>query len=723
MATVLVVEDDATNMKLTSLILHNAGHSVLRAVNAETGMSLARDEQPDLILMDIQLPGMDGLAATAILKQDPATASIPVIALSALAMNADAERSMSAGCEAHIVKPLRYNELYVAMERLLLEPKVAAARPNAAGSSPNMTAPASILIVDDEIQNRRLLQALLKPDGYVTRTAASGRQALASIADDPPDLILLDDMMPGINGRDVIRSVKADPATRSIPIIMVTIQTEREARLAALEAGAEEFLTKPVDRAELWLRVRNLLRLKELSDLLERHQVTLEAEVQIRTAELQQLAHYDALTGLPNRALVYETLTKALVHASAVGQTIAVLFLDLDDFKNVNDTMGHAIGDELLIQVSNRLLQCLRIRDMVGRLGGDEFALILMTQDGPHHAAAVAKKIQSELQEPFYLDGHNVSVTASIGITLSPVDAADAQTLIKYADTAMYQAKQAGRDTFQFFTCAMNTEVLQRRELETALRQAVRNGEFVLYYQPKVQLSTGHVVGVETLLRWNRPGHGLVQPGEFICALEECGLIVDVGRWVIKEACQQIRDWLARGMDPVQVSVNVSERQFVKGDLQGDVLDALDAYGVPAELLELELTESLLMNNTDSTITLLRNLKAAGVQISIDDFGTGYSSLAYLRRFPIDKLKIDRSFIRDVTHNPDDAAITLAIIQMGHSLDLVVIAEGVETKAQLAYLRRHKCDQVQGYYFSRPLPVTELERLLLAQSRPQATAQ
>jgi EAL domain-containing protein (putative c-di-GMP-specific phosphodiesterase class I) len=260
----------------------------------------------------------------------------------------------------------------------------------------------------------------------------------------------------------------------------------------------------------------------------------------------------------------------------------------------------------------------------------------------------------------------------------------------------------------------MNTELSRRLELEHALRAAVRNQEFVLHYQPKVDLAGGQVVGLEALLRWERPGFGLVPPGEFICALEDSGLIVEVGRWVIAAACEQVGRWIQLGMDPVQVSVNVSERQFVKGDLEGDVRRALETYGVPAELLELELTESLLMTNTDRTVAILENLKAAGVQISIDDFGTGYSSLAYLRRFPIDKLKIDYSFIQEITRSPDDAAIALAIIRMGHSLNLKVIAEGVETAGQLAFLRRHKCDQMQGYYFSRPLPVPALEQLLLA---------
>ena len=571
-----------------------------------------------------------------------------------------------------------------------------------------MRAPAAILIVDDERQNVRLLEAQLGAEGYVTRSAAGGKEALASIADDPPDLILLDVMMPGLDGRQVASAVKADPATANIPIIMVTAQSDREARLTALDSGAEDFLTKPVDRAELWLRVRNLLRLKELGDLVENHRATLEAEVQARTADLQaraadllrfrsamdatddaiflvnrntmrfievnttasqmlgysreellnfgpmdlastprghlealfddiiasegrtettetayrkdgsafpvevhrhaqssgsdwiivgvmrditerteaesrlqHLAHFDALTGLLNRTLFYGTLTKTLEHVSDPEQSVAVLFLDLDHFKNVNDTYGHAMGDELLIQVSDRLIKCVRVRDTVGRLGGDEFALILVMPEARRDAAVVAEKIRTALLEPFSLDGRDVTMTASIGITMYPDDASDADTLLKYADTAMYQAKQAGRDAFQFFTSAMNTEVWRRLELENALRQAVNNDEFVLHYQPQVELGSGHVVGLEALVRWDRPGFGLVQPTEFIYALEDCGLIVEVGRWAIAAVCEQIREWSRRGIDPIQVSVNVSPRQFTKGDLQDDVLLALETYEVP----------------------------------------------------------------------------------------------------------------------------------------------
>ena len=576
---------------------------------------------------------------------------------------------------------------------------------------------ASILIVDDELQNRRLLEALLEPEGYLTHTAANGVEALASIAQCPPDLILLDVMMPGMDGHELANILKASQATADIPIIMVTAQDDRSARLAGLEAGAEDFLTKPVDRAELWVRIRNLLRLKTYSDLLKNHGAMLEQEVQARVAELERLANYDPLTGLANRTLFYETLQKTLDKASGDDSMVAVLFIDLDHFKNVNDTLGHAIGDELLRQFSNRLVQCVHTRDTVGRLGGDEFALILTMQDNNHPATTVANKIREVLREPFDLKGHEVTVTASIGITVHPDDASDPETLLKYADTAMYRAKKAGRDTFRFFTAQMNAEALAQIKMEKAVRVAVENNEFVLFYQPKVQLSSGRITGLEALLRWMRPGHGLVSPAEFIPVLEETGLIVGVGTWVIDTACEQIGRWMRSAVGPMQVAVNVSGRQFVEGDLEGDVVKSLAKHGIPTDLLELELTESSLMANTGRTIATLQNLKNLGVQVSIDDFGTGYSSLAYLRRFPIDKLKIDIAFIRDITTNPDAASIALTIIRMAHGLKLDVIAEGVETEAQLAYLRRNGCDQIQGYYFSRPLPLAEVEQILRDEKR------
>jgi diguanylate cyclase (GGDEF)-like protein/PAS domain S-box-containing protein len=429
---------------------------------------------------------------------------------------------------------------------------------------------------------------------------------------------------------------------------------------------------------------------------------------------LDFLAYYDALTGLPNRTLFQETLKRVLATAMANAWPVAVMCIDLDHFKNVNDTLGHAIGDDLLRQFAARLVQCVSTHDTVGRLSGDEFAVVLLMPEGKDAAVLAANRIRDVLRDPFDLGGHQITVTTSIGLSLHPDDASDTATLMQYGDTAMYQAKQAGRDTFRFFTAQMNAEVVARLELETALRKAVTNNEFVLHYQPKVQLSSGRIDGFEALLRWQRPGYGLVGPHDFIRALEETGLIVRVGSWVVSAVCRQMALWMDSPIGAVQISVNVSGRQFIEGDLEGDVIQALGENHIGADQLELELTESSLMANTERTVEILQNLRKRGVQISIDDFGTGYSSLAYLRRFPIDKLKIDIAFVRDVTTNPDAASIVLAIIRMAHSLKMEVIAEGVETAAQLAYLRRHHCDLIQGYCFSPPVELPEAEEMLRA---------
>jgi len=437
---------------------------------------------------------------------------------------------------------------------------------------------------------------------------------------------------------------------------------------------------------------------------------------------LLKLAHFDTLTGLPNRSQFYDSLGHSLRQAAEHKWSLAVLFLDVDRFKNVNDTLGHTIGDELLRQFSSRLVDCLRVRDTIGRFGGDEFAAILMLPEGAQNAIAVVDKIRDTLRRPFDLKGHEVTVTASIGIAVYPDDGDDPDTLIQYADTAMYRAKEAGRDAFRFFTAEMNAQSLARLDLENALRRAIDNDEFVLHFQPKVYIASGRISGAEVLIRWQRPGHGMVSPALFIPILEETGLIVRVGSWVIHEACRKIAHWGKTGAGAVHLSVNVSGIQFFVGGLEEEVLKAIREHDIAPELLELELTESSLMSNAEETITVLQNLKRLGIEISIDDFGTGYSSLAYLKRFPIDKLKIDIAFVREVTSNPDDAAIVLAIINMAHSLKLNVIAEGVEKEAQLSYLRRHGCDEMQGYYFSRPLPEDEFEAMLREGRRLQAPA-
>jgi diguanylate cyclase (GGDEF)-like protein len=474
--------------------------------------------------------------------------------------------------------------------------------------------PSTILIVDDEPYNRKLLELLLRAEGYLTLSAAGAPEAMAVIATSPPDLILLDVMMPEMDGYQLAAMLKADSSTLNIPIIMLTAQSDRTARLAGLRAGAEEFLTKPFEPAELRLRVRNLLRLKAFSDLQRNHTIILErlrnvTERKEAEKRLVQMAHFDALTGLPNRTLFYRNLAGALERARARGWCVALLCIDLDHFKNVNDTRGHALGDELLCQVSSRLQQCVRIRDTLARLGGDEFGVILAARDGEQRAHLVANRIREVLSVPFALKDHEVAVTASVGIALYPDDAADPETLIQYADTAMYQSKSAGRNTSRFFKARMNTDALARLDIETALHKAVENEEFVLHFQPKIEVSSGRVCGLEALLRWQRPGFGLVPPGEFIGVLEDTGLILPVGRWVIAAACGQIGAWLASSVGPVAVSVNVAGRQFIEGDIERDVTRALEEHGIAANLLELEMTESSLMMDAARTVNTLQNLR------------------------------------------------------------------------------------------------------------------
>ena len=694
---------------------------------------------------------------------------------------------------------------------------------------------ATLLIVDDETHVRKLLQILLQNQGYQTQTASSGEEALAMIAQQPPDLILLDIMMPGMDGYEVARHLKTDKATSNIPIIMLSALGEHSARISGLEAGAEDFLSKPVESAELWLRVRNLLRLKAFGDYLKSHSLMLEEQLQQRTIDLErfrsamdasgdaiflvnrssmqliefnrracqvlgytpeellrmtpadlsdqtieelkglydqiiagtgpiepaesrirckdgsflevevhrqayktgddwiivgiarditqrkendqrmlQMAHYDTLTGLPNRNLFFTTLEMGLTQAVLSDWQLAVVTVDLDDFNNVNETWGHLLGDQMLAELAQRLTGCLNVSDTLGRLHGDEFALILMLRQGQADPLQTVERIREVLRLPFQLDGQDTSMTASIGISLYPNDAADAQSLIKQANTARHRAKKIGRDTYRFYTAQMNVEASARQEMENALREAVQQQAFELFYQPKIDLEDGAVCGLEALLRWPRPGQANVSPAVFVPILESMGLITEVGNWVITQVCQKMAEWQRAGQGPLQVAVNVSGQQIIEGDLIASIRQALIDNQIDPHWLEIELTESSLMENTAHTIASLQTLKQLGVKVSIDDFGTGYSSLAYLRRFPIDKLKIDIAFIREVTSNPQDAAIARTIIELAHSLDLQVIAEGVETPEQLAFLTENGCDQVQGYLFSRPLPVPELEKFLLA---------
>jgi len=430
--------------------------------------------------------------------------------------------------------------------------------------------------------------------------------------------------------------------------------------------------------------------------------------------KLRFLANYDQLTSLPNRGLFIQRLDRALAHAKRFNKGLALLYVDLDRFKNINDTLGHDAGDGVLKEVASRLMGCVRKIDTVARLGADEFVLLIEQLTDVRQAGTVGQKLIRNLVEPLLLGGHEYSITASVGISTFPTDGDDSVTLLKNADIAMYRAKEKGKNNVQFYAPAMNLHSVQRLTLEAGLRRALQREEFLLHYQPKVDIASGRVTGMEALVRWNRPESGMVSPADFIPLAEETGLIVAIGEWVLKTACEYTCALNRTGGPPLRVAVNLSARQFAQPNLVSNVAIILDATGLPPSALELEITESMVMGNPEQAIQVLRQLKLMGISLSIDDFGTGYSSLGYLKRFPLDHIKIDRSFIKDIPEDTDDATITRTIISMAHNLRLKVIAEGVETEAQLNFLREHGCDEMQGFFFSRPLEKDQFLALLRA---------
>jgi diguanylate cyclase (GGDEF)-like protein/PAS domain S-box-containing protein len=429
-------------------------------------------------------------------------------------------------------------------------------------------------------------------------------------------------------------------------------------------------------------------------------------------AEISRLARQDALTGLPNRMLLSDHLATAIASSRRHGSKLGVVFLDLDRFKHVNDSLGHGAGDGLLQSVAGRLKASVRRTDTVSRQGGDEFVILLSDVRQHEDLEHTALKIMAAISAPHRVAGHELHVTASLGIAVYPDDGGDAETLVKHADTAMYHAKDHGRDNYQFFTPEMNAHVVERRTIEGSLRQALNRREFLLHYQPKIDLATGAMSGAEALIRWRHPERGLVSPQAFVPIAEESGLIVPIGKWVLREACRQARAWQDAGLRPVPVAVNISAIEFRSKGFVDGVRRILEETRLDPRMLEMELTESVLMHSVASTAEVLRELKAMGVRLAVDDFGTGYSSLSYLMQFPIDALKVDRSFVREIAAESDTSPIITAVIAMGRSLNQRVIAEGVETEGQLAFLQSQHCEEGQGFHFSRPLPAEQFAGLL-----------
>ncbi|GGC81194.1 hypothetical protein GCM10011396_30500 [Undibacterium terreum] len=470
------------------------------------------------------------------------------------------------------------------------------------------------------------------------------------------------------------------------------------------------------DRSVAWLLVNVMPIMDSSKETVNAVLISFTDTTEVRETQrqLHYMASHDALTGLPNRHQLNQRLSHALTNARNNNHRVAVLFLDLDRFKNVNDTAGHSAGDNLLKDVASRLSSCIRTSDMLARLGGDEFVIVAEAFDNAAHLKEMAERVLARIREPFYVEGNEYYLGTSIGISVFPHDGDDCATLLRCADSAMYYAKESGRNNYQFFTTELNVRAQHRYALEKNLRRALADQEFLVYYQPKICLKTSRIVGAEALIRWQMPDIGIIAPNEFIPISEEIGLILPIGRWVLEQACRQTRLWRETLAPDLVVSVNISPRQFQDPGLSKFIQQALDEAGLPAQGLQLEITEGLLMGEADMLLPVFNAIKDLGVSISLDDFGTGFSSLSYLQRFPIDNLKIDRSFIRDIPENHDSVILTNAIIAMANALGMSVTAEGVEKADQMFFLADSGCQQMQGYYFSRPVPVDEFEKLLAA---------
>jgi diguanylate cyclase (GGDEF)-like protein len=716
---ILIVDDVHENLHALMDILRE-DYAISAATNGAKAIELAqREPQPDLILLDIKMPDMDGYAVLSQLQANKTTADIPVIFVTALAETTDEARGLGLGAADYITKPVNPELL---RKRVQTQLELRRYHRNCVtfdfATRSDSDATPSLLVVDDTVENIHELVEALKTD-YRIRVACSGAKALEVVQGTmPPDLILLDIVMPEMDGYEVCRRIKAMPAGKYIPILFVTVVNAPQDKVKGFDLGAADYITKPFDIDEVRARIRTHLELAHLHRFLEDLVTQRTAMLLLSEERYRILTHRDALTGLPNRLLFAELVTHAILHAERGGSQFALLHLDLDNFKTINESLGHAHGDNLLIAVGRRLQALLPESDAIGRIGGDEFNILLDSSADMPAADLMAQRMIDALSEPFPLDGSSIYVSASIGIAIYPTDGRDAETLQTSADAAMHQAKAQGRGMLRFFSPDLTQRSRARLELEADLRQALERDELVLYYQPQVDLVSGEIVGLEALVRWQHPERGFVMPGDFIPLAEESGLVVRLGDWVLREACRQIGLWDKAGLAPQRIAVNVSAVQLSRGQLAESIRTILRDSGVAPERLELEITESFVMVDRQQSFATLSALKSLGVKLSIDDFGTGYSSMSYLQQLEVHKLKVDISFVRDMTTNSGNASIVKAVIALGHSLGLEIIAEGVEEQGQAHFLHSLHCDVMQGYLVSRPLPADAMTEFLRSFSPP-----
>lgn len=578
-----------------------------------------------------------------------------------------------------------------------------------------------ILVIEDTPSVREEIVTILNFEGFETLEAENGLIGIQLARKHLPDLIICDIMMPKLDGYKVLAELRKDSATALIPFIFLTAKVSKEDIRQGMNIGADDYLTKPFTAEELITAIKTRLERQMTMARYYTGEIKL-AEQQFNhfmdwtKQQLDQATYYNSLTGLPNQLLLYEQLAK-MIQINRSGRLIGVLVINVDRFKNINYALGRDTGDLLLKMIAERLKEAMKGNDLLFHLQGDEFAILLPDLAYKQVAVAVALKLLQTVKQPIMLQGQELHITASIGISLYPTHSEDVKTLLTFAETAMDYAKEQGRNTYQFYEATTKTRIFDNLILENNLYQALQHNELVLYYQPWVDLKTGQIGGMEALVRWQHPDLGIIPPDKFIPLAEETGLIVPIGEWVVQRVCAQNKAWQKAGFMPLCVAVNFSGRKLQQHNLVPLIGETLEKTGLDPHYLELEFTESDLVKNIEANLPILNGLKALGIGIGIDDFGTGYSSLNYLKRLPVNTLKIDQSFVRDITANSNDAAIAMAIIRMAHSLGLQVIAEGVETKEQVDFLHSQGCDGIQGYFFSKPLSTEEFTQLLQEQRR------
>jgi diguanylate cyclase (GGDEF)-like protein/PAS domain S-box-containing protein len=700
---ILIVDDDAAGRRLSRATLLRAGFEVIEAEDGAKAVESMRDLLPDLVLMDVSMPVMDGFTACAELRKLPGGPRVPVVMMTGLDDVQSIERAFEVGATDFITKPINWPILAHRVRYMLR---------------------ASAAINQLKQSQRRLSNA--QRIGEMGDWEWDVRQRRVVASEQAWRIFGRDSALGGLDDDQFLVSVHEEDRER------VRVACERaiangddfsiEHRVVG-RGGALRHVHQQIEVLEQDEQGRALRLVGAVHDITRRK----DAEDQVR-----RLAYYDTLTGLPNRLLFTEQLMKALAQAERNGECLAIMFIDLDDFKRVNDTLGHGAGDDLLKQIAQRLAASIRGHDAVmrsgiddagntiARLGGDEFIVLLNNVHDAVAAGTIARRLVAALAEPVNVQGHELFVSCSIGVATFPGDGADIETLLMNADTAMYRAKESGRGAFQFYDRSMNALARERLQMETSLRHAIERDEFVLHYQPRVDLGSGAIVGAEALIRWRHPERGLLMPKEFIPLAEDARLVIPIAEWVIGAVCRQVAHWQAAGLKPIPIAVNLAAPHLRERALPDLVERVLAEHALPSSVLEIEVTESILMHDPEESLANARRLAALGVRLSIDDFGTGYSSLSYLKRLPIASLKIDQSFVRDIATDPDDAAIITAIIAMAHSLGLRVVAEGVESEAQRKFLSQHGCDEFQGFLVSVPVDAAAFAGLL-DHSVPSAT--